>query len=145
MRRYSLLASLLLLAVSAAFAGQPESIEQLKQRADAASPGSQPKLYLALARRHLDAAQTAFDQGNIEAGHIAVDGAVNAFESAASAAVTSRKYLKDGEIRMREMARRLDSMRRPLGIEDRERLQVAIDRMDKARNRLVNAMFGSKS
>jgi hypothetical protein len=136
---------LALIAVAVAMARQPESIEDMKLRAESAKPGDQPKLFLAVAEKQLQAADQAYAHGDTTGGHAAVDDMATLCEKAVGAAVSTHKHLKDSEIKLRELGRKLDSVRRTLSFEDRAALQGAVDRVEAARNKLVEAMFGPKS
>ena len=144
MRATSISGCLLLLSVTVALARQPETVDELKRRAEAARGNEQVKLYLVLAQRQLQSADEAYNQGKADAGHGAAEDAAASCEKAVTVAVDSHKHLKEAEIKIRELTRKLESLRRSLSFEEREPLQGVIDRMDKARNRLVNAMFGPK-
>ena len=124
------------LAATIVLAAEPETIDQLKQRAAAAKDGDQPKLFLEVAERQLKAADSAYSQGNAEQAKAAINDVGAYCERAAAAATSTHKHLKHTEIKIRDLARRLGSMLRVVSFDDREPLQAAIDRIEKARSGL---------
>ncbi len=142
MRRCAAITFVVLLATAVA---AQETVEQLKERAAAAKVQEQPKLFLEVAAQQLKTADAAYNEGNVDAGRAAVDDVASYSEKAATAAISSRKHLKHTEIKIRDMAHKLDGIRRTLNFEDREPLQEAISRMEKLRSDLLNAMFAPKS
>jgi hypothetical protein len=145
MRRTFIAVFALMLSVTILLASEPESIEQLKERAAAAKPGNQPKLFLEVAERQFLAATAAYHAGQPDNGKAAAEDVATYCEKAGAAARESRKYLKNTEIRIRDLSRKLDALRRDLSFDDREPVQAAIQRMEKVRTDLLNAMFGPKS
>ena len=121
-----------------------ESVVQLKQRALAARETEQPKLFLAVAERQLQAADDAFNQGQTEAGKAAIEDVADACERAGAAATAARKHLKSTEMEIRALARKLDARRHTLPFEDQAPLAAAIERMEQVRTDLLNAMFGPR-
>ena len=144
MRTSFIVASLLVAAVLAV-AAEPLTVDQLKQRAAAAKVSDQPGLFMEIAEWQLKAADNAYNQGKTEQGKAAVDDVAAYCEKAGTAARTSKKHLKHTEIKVRDLSRKLEAMRRTLSFEDREPLQAAIDRLEKVRNELLTAMFGPRS
>lgn len=136
--------AVILMLVSAAFAGEPQTVEQLRARAESAKPADQVKLYLEIADQQLKFADGYFGQGDIVRGKATVDDLVMACEKAGAAARASRKHEKQTEIRVRDVERRLEAIRQNISFEDRPALKDAIARLDKVRSDLLLAMFGSK-
>jgi hypothetical protein len=143
--RARLLISLFVVASALLAAGSEEPLETLKQRAATANEGERPRLFLEIAERQLRAADAAYSQGSVDQGKAAVTEVADYCEKAAAAAASSRKHLKHTEIKIRDLSRRLGGMLRSVSFDDREPLQAALDRMEKARSGLLTAMFGLKS
>jgi uncharacterized protein YccT (UPF0319 family) len=135
----------LLLSVTIAFAGGPETLDKLKQRAEAAKPENQPKLSLQVAERQQLAADEAYRKGNIEEGQAAIEDVARYAEKAGAAAIASHKHLKETEIKLRDLARKLEELSQTLTLEDREPVQAAMQRLEKVRDGLLQTMFGPKS
>ncbi len=144
MRNRALILALVLAAATLAWASE-ESLDQLKARAEAAKPGDQPKLFLEIAQRQLQAADTAYQAGDVDKAQQAVDEVASYSEKAGTAAITSRKQMKKVEIKVRDMEHRLADLRRSVNFDDRPPLEAAINRMEKIRAELLKAMFGPKS
>jgi hypothetical protein len=138
-------AAFLLFTAGLAMGAEQRTIAELKQRAMAARPSEQPKLFLDIAERQLKTVDDAYRGGYIEQGHAALEDVAAYCEQAGVAATTTRKYLKQTEIRIRDMSRRLEALRQLLSFDDREPLARAIARMEKVRSDLLNAMFGLQS
>jgi hypothetical protein len=144
MRAPLLLSSFVVLS-ALLLAASEESLEQLKQRAAIASDSDRARLFLEVAERQLKAAGSDYNEGSLEAGKAAVDDVASYCEKAAAAATSSRKHMKNTEIKIRDLAHRLGALLRSVSLDDREPLQAALDRMEKARSQLLSAMFGLKS
>jgi hypothetical protein len=141
--RKPIIALLLLLTMPFAFARDPETLDQLKQRAEAAKPVNQPKLFLEVAERQRLTATKAYQTGNTEEARAAIEEVALYGEKAGAAARASRKHLKETEIQVRDMARRLEQLRESLTYDDRATVQAAVRRLDKVRQDLLNSMFGA--
>jgi hypothetical protein len=135
----------LLFAAGLVLAADQETVVQLKQRAMAVTGAEQTKLFLEIAKRQLKAADGAFSQGQIEQGKVAVEEVADYCQKAGTAATTTGKYLKQTEIEIRALIRRLDAISSTLSFEDRAPLAAAIERMEQVRSDLLNAMFAPKS
>ncbi|MFB3815224.1 MAG: hypothetical protein ACE14L_14045 [Terriglobales bacterium] len=134
---------LLLLGAGVPAAAKEETLDQLKEKAARASVRDQPKIFLELAERHLEAANTAYDAGEVEKGREAVEEVASYSEKAGNAAIQARKHMKQVEIKVRRMERKLSDIRRAVTFEDRASLEAAIQRMEKIRANLLRAMFGT--
>jgi hypothetical protein len=144
MRIASILGLLAVLAAVSASAKQ-ETVEQLKARAESAKPPQQVKLFLQLAERRFDAADASYKQGDADSGKAVVDEVVSYCERAASAANSTGKHLKDAEIRIRDLQRKVDGLRQSVGYDERPPLRAAVDRLEKIRSDLLATMFRKKS
>ena len=143
--RTQYLAAFLLFAAGFVLGAEPPTLADLKQRAMAAHQAEQPRLFLDIAERQLKVTDEAYRGGDIEQGQVALGDVAAYCERAGLSATTTRKYMKRAEIRIRDMSRRLDAIRRTLNFDDRTPLATAIERMEKVRTDLLNAMFGLKS
>ncbi len=143
--RYRAAILVLVLAAAVLALAKEESLQALKERAESAKPGDQPKLFLEVAEFQLKAADTAYQAGNADQGQQAVDDVAGYSEKAGSAAIASHKHMKKVEIKLRDMEHKLADMRRNVEFDDRPPLEAAINRMEKVRADLLKAMFGPKS
>ena len=132
--------ALLLAAVTAA--AMEDSTAELKVRFQHASGGELAKVGTELARRHVELADRFFTEGNTSKGHEAVRNAVMFAEKAGEASYKSGKRLKETEIAIRKMMKRLDDLKRALALEDRAPLDEALTRLQRQRDQLLARMFG---
>lgn len=145
MRKRLIIGFVLLAVAAVALAADQESIEQLKARAEAAKPSDQVKLFLALAERQMKTAEDSYSHGDADKGRAAVQDVADYCDRAGSAARTSGKHLKNTEIRMRDIERKLDNLSRSVDFDDREPVKAAMKRLEKIRADLLTTMFGLKS
>lgn len=144
----AILAALLLAALSAAAQEEHEqhaahlaALERLEERAEAASGGNRARRYAELSRDWVEQANRYFYAGDTARGHEAVQQAVEAAEKAGEAARTSRKRMKQTEIAIRQVARRLDDIGRTLAFDDRPKVENAVESMEAVRRNILTAMF----
>jgi type IV secretory pathway VirB10-like protein len=134
-----------LLMLAPASGREQQPLEDLKARAQAATPPQRVKLSLQVADRQLKAAEEAYSSGSAEQAQAAVADVALYCEQAALAARVSRKHQKDTEIHLRNIERRLEQLRRSVDFDQRPRLKSAIDRLEKARTDLLLSMFGQSA
>jgi hypothetical protein len=144
MRRIATLFVFVLAALLLSSAANQETLEQLKARAQKASKGEQPRLFVEVARRALQEADDAFNAGDSDRAQAGVRDVVSYSESAAEAARASRKHVKRTEISLREIARRLDQMGHTVNFDDRPPIKAAVERLEQLRTELLAQMFEHK-
>ena len=125
---------------SAAKEKPAETIEQLKARAESADKKKQIDLYADLAQRQLEAANDAYNT-NIDRAKTLFTASAKSAELAAQAALDANHKLKNTEIRLRELSHRMSDIRRTWAFEDRAPLDPDIQRVEAARNKLLDRMF----
>jgi hypothetical protein len=133
-----------LLSITAAFAGKPTDVEQLKGRVPSARVEELPSLCTQIARKQADSADNLYKEGRIDEARAAVGDVVNYSDKARDAAIRSGKKVKDTEIAVRKMAEKLRNIKRTLAFEDQAPVQSAIDRLEQMRTDLFERMFGKK-
>jgi hypothetical protein len=144
MRTWHLILVLFLgVAVSWAVPDQA-SVDELKARLANARPEDRGNLSLQIAERQVAAADKLFTDGKIEEGQAAVQDVVTYSKQAGEAVSQSGKHVKNTEIALRKMARRLTDIKHTLASQDQPPLQTAIDTLEKIRTDLLNHMFGKK-
>lgn len=132
-----------LLAVSlAAFASKELTVEELAARAEAASPGDRPPLYIEIATRQLKLADDLYTQGKVDEARAAVQDVVTYSTKAHDAAIESNKKVKNTELAVRHMAHRLHDLKHTLNFEDQAPVQSAVDRLQNLADDLLSHMFG---
>jgi hypothetical protein len=122
-------------------AGNQETIEELKARANAADGKKHVELCVDVAKRQLKAADAAYTAGNNEQARAALADVVQYGLKAAGAAVATRKRMKHTEIDLRRIDQRLDAIRKSLDTDERPPVAEAYQKLEAARSELLNAMF----
>jgi hypothetical protein len=134
----------LVVAGLAAVGAEQETLEQLIARANAASPGQQPDLYLEVADREVKAATDSYKTNKPEDGRSALRQIVNYADQAHAMVLKSGKKLPHTEIKIRRMAARLRDLKQNVDADEQAGVQDAIDKLEAFRTDLLRAMFGSK-
>jgi len=117
-----------------------ETIDQLKARAAAADAHKQAELYAELAERQLEAANEQYNT-NVDQAKVLFEASAQSAEQASQAALDANHKLKQTEIKLRELSHRMSDIRRTWAFEDRAPLDPAIQRVEAARNKLLDRMF----
>jgi len=141
MWRFSTIA-VLLAASLAAFASKEVTVQELAARAEAASPGDRPPLYIEIAERQLKSADDLYTAGKVDEARAAVQDVVGYSSKAHDAAIQSNKKLKNTELAVRRMSRRLRDLKHTLNYEDQAPVQTAVDRLQTLADDLLSHMFG---
>jgi tetratricopeptide (TPR) repeat protein len=137
-------AAMLFLLTSVALAAT-ESLPALKARADAAHGGEQAKLCLEYAHRLLEDANALFSNGDVDKAQGQVAEVVDYSRKAADAASTSGKHLKQTEIELRKLSKRMHDIGETLSVEDRPPLKKAVNDIEQIRSDLLATMFGPQA
>jgi hypothetical protein len=135
-----------ILAVTASWAiPDKASVDELKARLATAKPEDRGKICLEIAEQQVTAADKFFTDGKVEEGQAAVQDVVSYSEQAGEAVQQSGRRLKNTEIALRKMARRLTDIKHTLNSDNQPPVQAAIDTLEKIRTDLLNHMFGKKA
>lgn len=130
-----------LLSALAGASDKQESIEALKARAGQAQPKDQADLFIRIAERQLDALDKAYNGGTVREAQAALADVLTYGVKAAQVSGDTGKRMKQTEIAMRKMSVRLEAIRKTLEVDDRPPLADAVQKIDAARNELLNRMF----
>lgn len=122
-----------------------ESLPALKARAAAARGGEQAKLCLEYAHRLLEDANALFTNGDVEKAQREVGEVMEYGRNAADAASSSGKHLKQTEIDLRKLSKRMHDIAETLAVEDRPPLLKAVDDIEQIRSDLLARMFGPQA
>jgi hypothetical protein len=122
-----------------------ESLPELKARADAAHGGEQAKLCLEYAHHMLEDANALFTSGDVDKAQQEVAEVVEYGHRAADAASSSGKHLKQTEIDLRKLSKRMHDIAETLAVEDRPPLLKAVDDLEQSRADLLTRMFGPQA
>jgi hypothetical protein len=135
---------LMFLTGSAAFGAEPETLEQLIARADAASPEKQPDLYLRVAEHEVKAAVEDYKGNKPEDAHAALQQVVTYADKAHGLVLKSGKNLPHTEIKIRRMSARLRDLKQNVDADEQAGVQSAMDKLESFRTELLKAMFAPK-
>ena len=125
-------------------ARKDESIEEMKDRIDAARPEDRIALSIQIARKELDAIAEANKSNNSDAAHSAVADLLTYAGKASDTSLQTNKKLKDTEIALRKIAERLRDLKRGADFEEQAPLQDASERVENMRTQLLSRMFAKK-
>src|SRR5215510_679281 len=120
------------------------SVDDLKARLANARPEDRPNLCLQIAERQVAEADKLYTDGKVEEGQAAVQDVVTYSQQAGEAVRQTGRRVKNTEIALRKMARRLTDIKHTLPHDDQPPVQSAIDTLEKIRTDLLNSMFGKK-
>ncbi|MGH9602306.1 MAG: hypothetical protein ACRD24_07935 [Terriglobales bacterium] len=116
----------------------------LQAQAEAAQGKKRAELFMEVAEQRLDQASRLFNEGKSEEAHEAVKKSVAASQEAGDAARKSHKRLKQTEISVRQMVRRLTDLSNTLEFDDREAIKPSVEKLEEIRRQLLEEMFGKK-
>jgi Flp pilus assembly protein TadD len=122
-----------------------ESTAELKGRADSSTGAEQAKLCMEYAHRQLTEANTQFNQGDVEKGLADIREVVEYAHKAANAASASGKHLKETEIDLRKLAKRMHDISLSLSFEDRDPVSKAVEEIEQIRSDLMVRMWGPQA
>jgi tetratricopeptide (TPR) repeat protein len=122
-----------------------ELLPNLKARADAAHGADQAKLCLEYAHRLLEDANTLFTNGDVDKAQGEIAEVVEYSRKAADAASTSGKHLKQSEIELRKLSKRMHDIAETLAVEDRPPVLKAVEDIEEVRSDLLAKMFGPQA
>jgi len=135
------LAILALVSIGSGFAKEL-SLEQLKAKLQNAKPNDRASLSVRVAELQVENADKLYTAGKSDEAVAAIHEVVSYSEQAQQAAEQTGHRLKNTEIAVRRMARRLTDIKRGLPFADQATVQAAVERLDKIDSDLLNRMFG---
>lgn len=136
-------ALLIVLAVCLMAAAKNESLPELKAKADAAHGGEQAKLCLQYAEAELEFANQLYTKGDVEQAQAAIASVMDCARKGADAARSSGKRLKQTEIELRRLEKRMKDIGDSLDVDDRPPVMDDVKEIEQLRNGLLEAMFGT--
>ena len=135
-------AALIIVSLCLFASAKDESLPELKAKADAAHGGDQAKLCLRYARAELEYANQLFTKGDVEQAQAAISSVMDYVHKSALAATASGKRLKQTEIELRELEKRMKDIGDSLDVEDRPAVLKYVKEIEELRTGLLQAMFG---
>ena len=141
----SLATCMLLLAFAAGPAiASDETLDQLKSRAQNASPQDRPHLHIRIAELQLRNADKFYKDGDTEHARAAREDIVINSQQARDSAVETKKHLKNIEITARKIAERLRNIKRTVALEDQAPIDQAVQSLEEVRTSLLQHMFSNE-
>jgi DsbC/DsbD-like thiol-disulfide interchange protein len=135
-------AIVVLLLASATFAADKrESVDSMKARYEHSAPKDRVELAIKIAEQQVAAMDNAYTDGNIDAARALLADVQHFGIQAAETSASTGKRMKQTEIELRKLNVRLENIRRTLSVDDRAPVGEAIQKIDAARNDLLNRMF----
>ena len=122
-----------------------ESLADLKSHADSAHGGDQARLCVEYAQAELEHANDLFTQGDVDQAQAAVSEVMDYVRKGAAAAKSSGKRLKQTEIDLRKLEKRMKDIGASLNFDDRPAVMKSVDEIEQVRAGLLAAMFGEKA
>jgi lipopolysaccharide biosynthesis regulator YciM len=132
--------SLLVLASLAALAKKPETIEELVSRLQSADKNKQVELYMQLAKLQIEAADQSYNT-NVDKAKKLIEEGTQSAEKAGRVSLETGKHMKQIEIDLRKLEKRMEDIRRSWAVEDREPIGPQIRRVEAVRSSLLDRMF----
>lgn len=139
--RRAAVAALLAAFLASPLAAKEQTVEELKARVSSTSMGDRPQLCLQIAERQLDDADKLFAEVESEKAQADLTDTVAFSELARDYAIQSHKHLKQTEIAVRKMTRKLNDLKHTVSRDEQVAVQTAIDRLQRVRDDLLFAMF----
>lgn len=126
---------------AAGAAEKPETLAELKIRAESVAPEECVRLCATIARRALEEAKDRYAQGADEEGRQLLRDVESYAEKAADAVTRTKKHEKQLEIDLRDIAHRVEALRRDLDPENQRYADATAGHLEKLRKRILESMF----
>jgi len=121
------------------------TMADLKAQADEAHGADQARLCLEYAHGELEYANALFTSGDVDQAQSAVSTAMEYARKGTKAATSSGKRLKQTEIDLRKLEKRMADVAASLNLDDRPPLLKSVEELDQLRADLITAMFGKSA
>jgi len=122
-----------------------ESLADLKAHADSAAGGEQAKFCIEYAHAELEYTNELYTKGDVDQAQSAVNSVMEYVRKGTSAAESSGKRLKQTEIELRKLEKRMKDIGESLNLDDRPPVLKLVDEIEQLRAGLLAAMFGPQA
>jgi uncharacterized radical SAM superfamily Fe-S cluster-containing enzyme len=136
-----LLVALLAACFAVSALAKEATVEELKERVKSAAAADRPRICVQIAERQLETLGKSFAADESEKAHTSLSDVVTYSELARDSAIQSGKHQKQTEIAVRTMARKLNDLKHGVPHDEQPAIQAAMDRLQKVRDDLLQAMF----
>jgi len=123
---------------------QQKTVASLKGDADRATGGQQAKLCAEVADALAGVAAQQFGEANDQAAQATVQEILSYATRARDVAVKTRGKMKETEIILRGTQRKLEGLKRTLGVDDRPPIEQVEKKIEQFRQDILNEMFAPK-
>jgi len=118
---------------------------QFWARADHASGAEEAKLCVEYAQAELEYANDWFTKGDVDQAQSAISSVMEYVRKGTDAAKSSGKRLKQTEIELRKLQKRMKDIAESLNLDDRPPVLKSVDEIEQLRAGLLAAMFGAQA
>jgi len=139
--RLHAIALMLMLCTSVTYGLKEQSIQELIDRAQAATPQDRVGIYVQIMERQLKLADELYHSGKMNDAKGAIADVVTYADKAHDSAIVTSKKMKGTEISLRKTAEKLRDLKRALDFENQAPVQAASDHIEQLRTDLLNRMF----
>jgi hypothetical protein len=122
-----------------------ERSDSLRAQGQGSKSGDRARIFMELAQRDVELADREFDAGTSEQAQKLIQQSVTDAQTAADAAIESGSRLKNTEMEMHRLARRLADVEQSLGVDDRPPVKAAAEKVQDLDRALLERMFRHKS
>lgn len=136
-----LVAATVLVATMTVAVDKKGTIEELKERLKNANPKDRVELAVVITQRQIEAAEKAYNDGDVDAGQKDIGDVAEYGVMAATEAADSGKKMKHTEIDLRKVSEKLDNLARSVDLDSRPPVRDAYNKLEAARNKLLMRMF----
>ena len=130
--------------LSTSNAGESPTASALRKRAEASEAGDRAKLFAELSRLEVEEANSKFTAGDADGAQAEVARATEDAQQATQSSLNTHKRMKQTQMALHEVARRLDGIEHSLSAEDRAPVKKAVERVQGMATELLEAMFKRK-
>jgi hypothetical protein len=117
------------------------TIDQLRARMQQSSGGNKAKFAMQIAAMRVEQASTEFNAGQSDKGHDLIREATELVRVAGDASLEANKKVKDTEISVRKLERRLQEIHRSVSFDDQDEIDESLKMISVVRNQLLDRMF----
>ena len=142
LRRSSILAAMLAFVTVAGVRSRAaeEPLEKLIAKAEAGGD-KQAELYVDVARRYADQARQHFSAGESDKARDDIKNIVSYAEKARATVGRSEGRIKQTELKMHKLQRRLEEVARATDVDDRPPVAAAVEHVQELRSQLLDLLF----
>ena len=149
MRRQLMLMAVCFAVLQSSFAQVNQSLhthspDELLAKIERTKEQDRAHLYSELAHALVETANMQYSDNRFELAEASVRKVLDYAQRSTALVLANEKNIKKVEIELRETARRLQEIKRPLGVDDQVLLKETAEKIEKLRLNIFDKMFGEK-